>query len=116
MGSYGAANDQEKKQKYACAMHPEVVTDHPGNRPKCGMKLVPLKQAKRQTSTPINRELRHRVDTERVVGGNVDWLLTLSPYPQFPLLAIGSLLFCINTNPGAVRIKGNEAEKKMKPW
>ena len=66
--------------------------------------------------TPINRELRHRVDTERVVGGNVDWLLTLSPYPQFPLLAIGSLLFCINTNPGAVRIKGNEAEKKMKPW
>jgi len=31
----------EKKQKYTCPMHPEVVTDHPGNCPKCGMKLVP---------------------------------------------------------------------------
>jgi hypothetical protein len=46
----GAAGEQEKKQKYTCPMHPEVVTDHPGNCPKCGMKLVPLKQNKRRTS------------------------------------------------------------------
>lgn len=26
---------------YTCIMHPEVVQDHPGNCPKCGMKLVP---------------------------------------------------------------------------
>ena len=25
---------------YTCVMHPEVVQDHPGNCPKCGMKLV----------------------------------------------------------------------------
>jgi hypothetical protein len=37
-------------QKYTCPMHPEVVMDHPGNCPKCGMKLVPLKQQKRPTS------------------------------------------------------------------
>ena len=30
-------------------MHPEVITDHPGNCPKCGMKLVPLKEKKRRT-------------------------------------------------------------------
>jgi hypothetical protein len=30
-------------QKYTCPMHPEVVMDHPGNCPKCGMKLVPIK-------------------------------------------------------------------------
>jgi hypothetical protein len=29
---------------------------------------------------------------------------------------MGSLLFFINTDRGAVRIKSNEAAKKMKPW
>jgi heavy metal-binding protein len=43
-------HEKSKRQKYTCPMHPEVVTDHPGNCPKCGMKLVPLKQAKRPTS------------------------------------------------------------------
>jgi len=50
---YGAADEQardkDKKRKYTCPMHPEVVTDHPGKCPKCGMTLVPLKQAKRPT-------------------------------------------------------------------
>jgi hypothetical protein len=46
---YGAENKQEKKQKYTCPMHPEVVTDHPGNCPKCGMKVVPIKESKRST-------------------------------------------------------------------
>src|SRR2546423_8885272 len=30
-------------QKYTCIMHPEVVMDAPGNCPKCGMPLVPVK-------------------------------------------------------------------------
>jgi hypothetical protein len=37
-------NEQVKQQTamsmYTCSMHPEVVQDHPGNCPKCGMKLV----------------------------------------------------------------------------
>ena len=37
-------------QKYTCPMHPDVITDHPGNCPKCGMKLVPIKEKKRSTS------------------------------------------------------------------
>jgi heavy metal-binding protein len=36
--------EHEKKQKYTCPMHPEVVTEHPGNCPKCGMKLVPKEE------------------------------------------------------------------------
>jgi len=40
----------EAMQNYTCPMHPEVITDHPGNCPKCGMKLVPLKEKKRGTS------------------------------------------------------------------
>jgi hypothetical protein len=42
--------EQEKMQKYTCPMHPDVITDHPGNCPKCGMKLVPIKEKKRSTS------------------------------------------------------------------
>jgi len=26
--------------KYTCSMHPEVISDQPGNCPKCGMKLI----------------------------------------------------------------------------
>ncbi len=46
---YGVAGEQEETQKYTCPMHPEVITDHPGNCPKCGMKLVPLSEKKRST-------------------------------------------------------------------
>jgi hypothetical protein len=38
--------EHEKKQKYTCPMHPEVITDHPGNCPKCGMTLVPKEEKK----------------------------------------------------------------------
>ncbi len=48
------AQHHEAMQKYTCPMHPDVITDHPGNCPKCGMKLVPLKSRERRT--PINRE------------------------------------------------------------
>jgi hypothetical protein len=47
---HGYDHEQEEKQKYTCPMHPEVITDHPGNCPKCGMKLVPIKEKKRGTS------------------------------------------------------------------
>ncbi len=45
----GATHEREKRQKYTCPMHSDVVTDRPGNCPKCGMKLVPLKKHERPT-------------------------------------------------------------------
>src|SRR5712671_2147648 len=50
------AQAQEKIQKYSCPMHPEVISDHPGNCPKCGMKLVPIKEQKRSTSNIVQPE------------------------------------------------------------
>ena len=47
--------EQEKMQNYTCPMHPEVVTDYPGNCPKCGMKLVPIKEKKRLTPNAAQR-------------------------------------------------------------
>jgi multidrug efflux pump subunit AcrA (membrane-fusion protein) len=38
----GAA--QAAKTLYTCGMHPQVVQDHPGNCPICGMKLTPVRQ------------------------------------------------------------------------
>src|SRR5213082_1749923 len=46
---YEQEQEYGKMQKYTCPMHPEVITDHPGNCPKCGMKLVPIKEKKRRT-------------------------------------------------------------------
>ena len=56
-------HDQEKMQEYTCLMHPEVITDHPGNCPKCGMKLVPVEQGKRPT--PTDREQASNSDRSR---------------------------------------------------
>jgi Cu(I)/Ag(I) efflux system membrane fusion protein len=33
------------KTLYTCGMHPQVIQDHPGNCPICGMKLEPVRKA-----------------------------------------------------------------------
>ncbi len=37
-----------KDEMYTCSMHNEVMSDHPGECPKCGMKLVKQKMTAEQ--------------------------------------------------------------------
>ncbi len=41
----GAASPVTKKPLYQCPMHPSVTSDHPGDCPICGMKLVAVESA-----------------------------------------------------------------------
>jgi Heavy metal binding domain len=49
---------EQEKVKFTCPMHPEVVKDHPGKCPKCGMTLVPMQKEKR--STPDFERIREQ--------------------------------------------------------
>ncbi len=40
----GVNVEHGENKKYTCPMHPEVISDKPGNCPKCGMVLVPVKE------------------------------------------------------------------------
>ena len=63
--------DNQQSNIYTCPMHPEVVQDKPGNCPKCGMNLVPVKaEADKSTShqqdadsKPSSGHSAHRMST-----------------------------------------------------
>jgi Cu(I)/Ag(I) efflux system membrane fusion protein len=57
----GAATTKEK-QLYTCGMHPQVIQDHPGNCPICGMKLTPV------GSSSVTRQNMNIRTTEVVRG------------------------------------------------
>jgi multidrug efflux pump subunit AcrA (membrane-fusion protein)/ribosomal protein S27E len=38
------ASASEAKTLYTCGMHPQIIQDHPGNCPICGMKLTPVRK------------------------------------------------------------------------
>ena len=39
----GATSASSSKQLYTCGMHPQIIQDHPGDCPVCGMKLQPVR-------------------------------------------------------------------------
>ena len=56
------ANAPEAKTLYTCGMHPQIIQDHPGNCPICGMKLTPVrKQA--GSGTPGERKISYYKST-----------------------------------------------------
>src|SRR3989440_6916118 len=47
-----ASPPTERAQRYTCPMHPEIVRAEPGQCPKCGMTLVPIKETKPKAGHP----------------------------------------------------------------
>jgi RND family efflux transporter MFP subunit len=45
-----AESAKESRTLYTCGMHPQVVQDHPGNCPICGMKLTPIRKPGGETA------------------------------------------------------------------
>ena len=43
-GEENGGTAQAAKTLYTCGMHPQVIQDHPGNCPICGMKLTPVRK------------------------------------------------------------------------
>jgi len=46
------SGDSGEKTFYTCGMHPQVVQDHPGDCPICGMKLTPVRKQPGATNAP----------------------------------------------------------------
>jgi membrane fusion protein, copper/silver efflux system len=49
--SCSKAPSSGEKTLYTCSMHSQVVQDHPGNCPICGMKLVPIRKRSSSASS-----------------------------------------------------------------
>ena len=43
-GSCSKSTSPTEKTLYTCSMHPQVIQDHAGDCPICGMKLVPVRK------------------------------------------------------------------------
>ena len=63
------STSEQAEQLYTCGMHPQVVQDHPGSCPLCGMNLTPMKGGGGggDTTTP---------DGERVIS---HWVAPMDP-------------------------------------
>jgi Cu(I)/Ag(I) efflux system membrane fusion protein len=58
-GHANAGSESKKTQLWTCGMHPQVIQDHPGTCPICGMNLVPLKET--QTATASNKPKEKKI-------------------------------------------------------
>src|SRR6188768_1959204 len=53
---------EHNHQQYTCPMHPEIIKDAPGQCPKCGMTLVPLKMS---TKAPDESHEHHEMSSDK---------------------------------------------------
>src|SRR2546423_11405915 len=59
-------------QRYTCPMHPEIVRAEPGQCPKCGMTLVPIKEKKKSAASHMEHA-EHQAHTEHSTHTQMEW-------------------------------------------
>lgn len=59
-----ASASAPKKQMYQCPMHPQIIQDHPGTCPICGMDLVPM-DGQEAASASVEGHATVKIDHER---------------------------------------------------
>jgi Cu(I)/Ag(I) efflux system membrane fusion protein len=69
------ASGQEARQLWTCPMDPQIVQDHPGKCPLCGMNLVPLEK----TSTEPSGSASSSVEMESGKKGPVKYQCPMHP-------------------------------------
>jgi multidrug efflux pump subunit AcrA (membrane-fusion protein) len=68
-GTNTGSNPEAAKEKtlYTCGMHPQVIQDHPGLCPICGMKLTPIRKqtttSESVSATPGERKIKYYKST-----------------------------------------------------
>ena len=65
-----AQQTEHEQQKYTCVAHPEVVMNHPGKCPKCGMPLAPLKPKSKRSTSSIQRPSPNEADMQGMHGSD----------------------------------------------
>jgi len=70
---------------YVCPMHPEVVSDHPGSCPKCGMALEPRTVRAEEPPNPELIDMTRRFWVGMVLGLPVFFLGMADMLPHHPL-------------------------------
>ncbi len=107
------AATSESKELWTCGMHPEVILEHPGQCPKCGMDLVPLK-------TNANSDAQHEHSDDETVGkqGQTQELWTCGMHPEVLLDHPGQCPKCgmdlVPVKTEAPQAESNDAGKERK--
>jgi RND family efflux transporter MFP subunit len=60
-----------EKQLYTCGMHPQIIQDHPGNCPICGMKLTPIRRPETGDAESASNSTAIAVDAVTIQNMNL---------------------------------------------
>ena len=66
------ARGENAKTLYTCGMHPQVILDHPGNCPICGMKLTPIRSGAGAENNPNTRASSSAIAVDAATRQNMN--------------------------------------------